>query len=36
VKKRYREEALEEVEKVLRIDPPHLQAFYRWAEIVRL
>jgi tetratricopeptide (TPR) repeat protein len=35
VKKRYREEALDEVEKVLRIDPPHLQAFFTKAEIVR-
>jgi tetratricopeptide (TPR) repeat protein len=35
VKKRYREEALEEVEKVLIIDPPHLQAFFTKAEILR-
>jgi tetratricopeptide (TPR) repeat protein len=35
VKKRYREEALEEVEKVLRVDPPHLQAFFTKAEILR-
>jgi tetratricopeptide (TPR) repeat protein len=35
VKKRYREEALEEVEKVLRIRPPHLQAFFTKAEILK-
>jgi tetratricopeptide (TPR) repeat protein len=35
VKKRYREEALQEVEKVLSIDPPHLQAFFTKAEILR-
>jgi tetratricopeptide (TPR) repeat protein len=35
LKKRYREEALQEVEKVLSIDPPHLQAFFTKAEILR-
>jgi tetratricopeptide (TPR) repeat protein len=35
VKTSYREQALEEIDKFLRVDQPHLQAFFTKAEILR-